>query len=129
MPAINFDFTKSSCQNPVCEQGATFTYQFLWQKETTPGSDVFVPVDLTGFTAKMQVRKKAGDPVILELSTANSRITLGGIAGTIDLLVAANITDALVPGMYKYDLEITTGAGVVTRFVEGLFEVVGQITT
>lgn len=126
MAAQKFDFARSSCGNSVCEQGATFARQLLWEKETSP--DVWTPVDLTGYTAKMEVRKDIGTAVIITLSTSNSRVTLGGVVGTIDLLISASDTNSLPIGAYKYDLELTSPSGFVTRFIEGRFEVVGQIT-
>ena len=132
MAAQKFDFTKagcdSSCGGMPCEQGATFFYQLVWEKETTPGSQIYVPIDLTGYAAKMQVRQKIGASLLIELSTVNSRIVLTPSIGQITLNISATDTNILVPGIYKYDLELTDGSGFVTRFIEGLFEVVGQIT-
>jgi hypothetical protein len=77
----------------------------------------------------MQVRSTAASStIVLELTTANSRITLGGTAGTVDLLVAANVTAALTPGLYVYDLELVSGGGEVTRLIEGNFNVKAEVT-
>ena len=128
MSATRFDFVRKECGGSPCEQGATFSYQLVWQKEYPVDSDIFVPVDITGYSAKMQVRKDIGSPVAIELSTANSRITLDGPNGVINLLIAANDTAVLVPGVYKYDFDLTDTNGFVTRFIAGLFEIVGAIT-
>jgi len=77
----------------------------------------------------MQVRETAdASSILLELTTANSRITLGGTAGTVNLLVAATVTAALTPGLYVYDLELVSGGGEVTRLIEGNFNVRAEVT-
>jgi hypothetical protein len=77
----------------------------------------------------MQVRSTVdASPVILELTTSNTRIVLGGVAGTVSLNVAANVTANLVPGLYVYDLEVVSGGGEVTRLVEGNFNVKAEVT-
>jgi hypothetical protein len=129
MPAQQFDFVSNSSNggNP-CEQGATFSQVIQWTKETTPGSCVQAPVDLTDYTAKMQVRKKVGSPLLVELSTANGRIAIEALTGTISLSITAADTNLFTPGLYQYDLELTNSAGFVIRFIAGSFEVMGQIT-
>ena len=109
--------------NITCDQGATFKRTITWTNQAR------VPYNLTGYTARMQVRSTAASStVILELTTANSRITLGGAAGTVNLLVAANITAALTSGLYVYDLELVSGGGEVTRLIEGNFNVKAEVT-
>lgn len=66
-------------------QGATFRKRLTW-KGPLPAQ---TPIDLTGCTARMQVRPEVESPtVLLELTTANGGITLGGVAGTIELFVS-----------------------------------------
>lgn len=77
----------------------------------------------------MQVRSTVeASEVLLELTTVNNRIVLGGAAGTIELIVAANVTTALTPGLYVYDLELVSGGGEVTRLIEGNFNVKAEVT-
>jgi hypothetical protein len=129
MPAAQYNFATGGCQGGPLEVGATFSNQLIWQAETPPGSEIYVPVDITGYTAKMQVKKKVGAPLVLELSTANQRITLDPTNGILNLVVSAADTALLVPGLYRYDLDLTDQAGFVTRFIQGAFEIVGTITT
>jgi hypothetical protein len=128
MAAAKYDFTTDSCDGSPLEAGATFSFQLIWEKEDQLNQGTYLPVDLTGYEAKMQVRKAPGSPVILELSTANTRITLGGTQGLINLVVPANATLTLPVGKYKYDLDLTDANGFVTRFVQGNFEIVATIT-
>ncbi len=92
----------------ICfEQGSAFDPVFTF-KTGSPA----VPVDLTGFTARAQVRKDLGDPseaVVLDMNTSNGRIVLGGTAGTITFCVTATDTAALVEDDFLnacYDLEL-----------------------
>lgn len=107
--------------NMVCPQGATFTKQMTYNIDD-------VPVNLTGYTARMQVRENhASATVIVELTTENTRITLGGALGTILLTIPASITEDLVPKEYVYDLELISGTNVY-RLVEGKFLVTPEVT-
>lgn len=96
------------------KQGETFNRLVVWDNED--GSHV----DLTGYTAKMQIRKRrTSSDVIIELSTANGRITLGGAAGTITLTISATDTAALdICQGAVYDLELTVGS-TVKRLLAG----------
>jgi len=114
MPAGTYNF--------LAEQGATLERTILY----TDADEV--ETDLTGFTAAMQVRPTVGSAtVILELTTENSRLTLGGAAGTIDVLVSAADMTVLTPGKYFYDLELYTGS-IVIRLIEGTFVVKAEVT-
>jgi len=128
MSAAKYDFVSNDYDGTPLEANATFSFQLGWETETPPGSGIYIPVSLTGYQAKMQVRKTPGSPVILELSTLNTYITLDQTNGLINLVVPASVTSSLVPGLYKYDLDLTDSNGFVSRFVEGLFEIVAGIT-
>ena len=113
----------SGSYNITCDQGATFKRTITWTNQAK------TPYNLTGYTARMQVRSTASaSNVELELTTANSRIVLGGTAGTIQLTVPAVTTAALTPGLYVYDLELVSGGGEVTRLIEGNFNVKAEVT-
>ena len=106
------------------EQGATFTKVLTWKDSED------VPINLSGFQARMQIRttEEAADPPALALTTVNGRIALGGIAGTITLLISATDTSAITAGSYVYDLELESGGGTVTRLVKGAVTVDREIT-
>ena len=105
----------------LCEQGATFSLVLTWKDST---GNV---IDMTGFTAKMQVRKsKTAEEAVMTLTTENSGITLGE-NGQIVLLASAEETAGIKEGQYVYDLEISTGMSVV-RLIEGAFVVNGEVT-
>ena len=70
-------------------KGSTFLQRFTWLRvpENTP-------VDLTGWEARMQVRLRPRDAsTVLDLSSNNGGISLGGVNGTIDLHISAPATE------------------------------------
>jgi hypothetical protein len=108
--------------NIIADQGATFGRTITWTD--TNG----IPVNLTAYTARMQVRPiVSSDVVALELTTENGRITLGGSNGIITLTVPASVMDDVVAGAYAYDLEMVTGSTVV-RLLMGSFTVRAEVT-
>lgn len=108
--------------NFVCPQGATFSKQLTWEIDD-------IPVDLTTYTARMQVREKYTSPsAIVNLTTENGGITLGGDEGTIDIEISALTTSGIIAKEYVYDLELVTSSSVVTRLIEGKFIVTPEVT-
>lgn len=110
------------------------------------------PVDLTGYSARMQVRADYGlsSEVYLSSIVGEARggsITLGGEAGTVTLSmtpdeskdVASSLINYVftypVPSpvgpreVFLYDLELVDGAGAVTRPIEGRFIVHREVTS
>lgn len=110
--------------NFVCDQRANFSEVWTWYTDTARTT----AMNLTGYTAVMEVRNAAGT-LIITLSTANSRIALGGAAGTITLTIDDADTDGLTAGVYHYDLMLTSSGGVQTRLVKGTFTVDAAVTT
>lgn len=107
----------------IIEQGATFRRVITWKDSS--GS----PINLTGWSAKMQVRERVRDSdVVLECSTANGRIVLGGSAGTITIVAQDEVTTLLSDMRGVYDLELTSPGGEVTRLLRGSAEIIGEVT-
>lgn len=105
----------------VCPQGATLMKQITYTIDD-------LPVNLTGYTARMQVREShSSAAVIVDLNTENGRIVLGGALGTIDLNIEYAITAAIKPKCYVYDLELIYGSNVY-RLIEGDFLVTPEVT-
>lgn len=105
-------------------QGETFSRPLVW-KAGAPA----VPVDLTGCTARMQVRSQVDSPdVLLELTTANGRIEIDALAGTLTLKLSAAETAALTWRNAVYDLEVVHPGGQVRRLAEGQVKVKPEVT-
>ena len=108
--------------NIVCPQGST-----LDQELTYSINDV--DVNLTGYSARMQVREKhTSATTILNLTNSNGGIVLGGAAGTIKIVVTAAQSSELTAKEYVYDLELVSSSNVVTRLIEGKFIVTPEVT-
>jgi len=106
----------------LIEQGATFSQVITYK-------DNGVAVNLTGYTARMQVRSTLESATtVVELTTANGRIALGGAAGTITLTISATDTAGLTSGRGVYDLELVSGSGIVTRLLQGVATISRNVT-
>lgn len=105
------------------EQGATYNQPLVWKDSSGTA------VNVTGYTARMQIRKTVdATTIILTLTTENGRITVGGANGLITLLVSAADTAALTSFCGVYDLEVISPTGVVTRLLEGQVEISKEVT-
>jgi hypothetical protein len=108
--------------NIQADQGSTLLRTLTWKNANG------TPINLTNYTARMQVRKNLSDAVaVLSLSTQNGGIVLGGALGTIDLIVSDTQMALIEQGSYLYDLEMLTN-NTVTRIVQGSFIVSGEVT-
>jgi len=107
--------------NIKCNQNETFQ-RTLTYKDSTGSA-----IDLTNFTAALQVRRDFDTAPVISL-TESAGITLGGVAGTIAIVIASTATAALDANTHYYDLVITSPAGVKTRILEGKFDIVRGIT-
>lgn len=87
------------------------------------------PLNLTGYTARMQLRASYTSPqVIVELTTENGRLVITPLTGLVTLLLSAATTAALVAKTYVYDLEIVSASGFVTRMLQGEAVISPEVT-
>jgi len=105
------------------EQGAVFRDEIRLKQ---PSGD---PVDLTGCTARMQIRDQDG-ALLLTLHSAGAGLTIDGESGTISRLITATQTSALPATGGNYDLEITPPAGpnYTWRLHQGSVTVNAEVT-
>jgi hypothetical protein len=115
------------------EQGTTFRLRLTWgtRGPDGPGGTPTLggPYDLTGCTARMQVRPRAGGDVLLTLASGGGGLVLGGTAGTIDIVITDEQTDAITVKRAKYDLKVTFPGGDERRVVQGAIANSLTITT
>ena len=117
--AAKFDFTGDA---KAIQREATYSRVFT----VTIGGAL---ANFAGYTAKMHVRTEiSNEDTVIELTTENNRITLGGSAGTITVSLTNLETTELSPGSYVYDLFLISGSGESTRYYYGKFEVKESIT-
>lgn len=115
MPAAEHNFT--------IEQGATTVKPFVWK------SSDGTPVDLSGYEARMQVRRStSADDVLLEASTDNGRIQIDPEAGKFTLVLSASVTAAINWSRGRYDIELESPDGDVTRLIYGEITISKEIT-
>lgn len=103
--------------NIIIDQGTTFSTII---NLTDDNGD---PINLTGYTGDAEMRK--------HYTSSNSQsfsINLGGTSGTVTLSLTSAQTANLTPGRYVYDVEVTSGANVVSRIVEGIVTVTPEVT-
>lgn len=104
------------------------------------GSDITIPlnyltgtppalVDLSTYTAKLQVRQDYNSSVVIECGTSDNSIVLSATSPNISITFSQEKTNNV--RIYEdmiYDLEITSSTGVVTRVLEGKFSISRQVT-
>lgn len=86
------------------------------------------PIDLTGYSGRMQVRDADTNTQQYELTTVNGGLVFGGAAGTITFFIAHTETDDPTYDDCVYDLEIVDTTGDVIPLLSGSFKLQDQIT-
>lgn len=114
------------------EQGATFDLPLRYE-DSTGG------VDLSSYSARMQVRESAASSLLVEFNsdlTANGFIFMSGAAedredgsnGNLRVYMTAANSAALPRFAGRYDLELVDSGGYVIRLLEGQFSIDPEIT-
>lgn len=86
------------------------------------------PVDMTGYTARMQIRSKVDSPdIIEELTTENGGILIDNINHTIIINISANKTQNMTFTNAVYSVELVTGNDVIP-FISGNLALVKEVT-
>lgn len=113
-------------KNYTIYQGSIFQEFFTWYE-----SDGVTPIDMTGYTAKMQVRKTVKSATtLLDLTTENGGINITDAAnGVFNIYVSAVDTEDLVAGTGVYDLEINPGdVDNIFRLLSGIITISPEVT-
>lgn len=109
--------------NATIDQGAT------WSVTVTYEDPSGTPVNLTGYTAAMQVRQQySSETADLTLTTSNGGIAITGATGVVVVTMTDEQTGALDEGYYVYDLELTSAGGQVIRLIQGQLTVAPEVT-
>jgi hypothetical protein len=106
-------------------KGSTFVKTIQW-KSGNPA----VPVNLTGCSLRMQMRKTVNDTIILDsLTTENGKLEItNAIEGRISIKIAAAASSAYAFDRGVYDLEVAFLDGSVYRIIEGSVTTVPEVT-
>lgn len=113
MPAAKHDI--------YIEQGAAFLLELVWTDSEG------VPIDLTDFQGRMQLRGRPGGTILIDCSPT---IELGGVEGTITVPLNAMQTAEIAAQQGVYDLELHRVSNPldVTRLIEGKFSISPEVT-
>lgn len=104
------------------EQGAT------WLRTITVEDPNGEPINLTGYSARMQVRiGYDATSAILTLTSPDGGISIDPLTGTLSLTASATQTAAMPAGIHVYDLELVIGT-TVDRLVAGRARVYPEAT-
>lgn len=91
-----------------------------------------VPVDITGCSAVMMLRRDFDKPPVLTLSTANSGLVITGNLGQIGVIFEHADTSAVrFPGEeleLVYDIELTWPSTLVDRVLQGVITLTKEVT-
>jgi len=118
------------------DQGETLRLSVVYATPAVEPETEPTPIDLSGATARMQVREKYGSPVLAEITTENGGLTINGPTGEIELFLTDVQTDAIgvKDGLASprlsavFDLEVTFPSGDVKRVLEGPITIDPNIT-
>ena len=107
-------------------RGVTLTMVITYQNS---GGE---PIDITGYSAKSQIRARAGgydEPPLAEITEAGG-IVIDGPAGQLTLTFDSDKTGPALDSLKKaaWDVEITSPGGVVTTLAYGTITLISDVT-
>jgi len=109
--------------NIEIEQGSTWSQEVIWKNNDNS------PVNVTGYSASMQIRTTIASPTsLMDLTSANSKIVVGGVNGKFTITITAAEAAALSWVTAVYDLEIISPGGTVIRILKGSVTVDPEVT-
>jgi hypothetical protein len=118
------------------EQGSTTDLLLEWKDSNGE------PVDLSGYTARMQIRPSvdssttylsitntlSNDGTGLNLTPESASVVLPRTSGSIGLFISAASSSNLNFAEGVYDIELQSNGGIVTRLLEGLAKLSKEVT-
>ena len=120
--------------NITCEQGSSFLRILEIEQPdlaTDPTGQTYEEFDLTGYTARMQVRRTIDSAsAIVTLTTENLGLEINPTEATTNMIkmeMSASVT-ASIDSSGVYDLEIIANDGFVSKVVRGAFTLIQEVT-
>lgn len=108
--------------NPTIDQGAVWTVVVEYLDSNDD------PIDLTGFSAAMQLRENYDSTIsALTLTSEDGEIVIDGPNGLVTITMSAEQTGDLTATWYLYDVELYSGANVI-RLIQGQISIAGEVT-
>lgn len=110
-------------KNWEVDQNATFRFQIQYtQNDGTP-------IDLTGASAKMQVRDTAGGTKLaVSLTSPSNGITIDEESGTLDIVMTPTQTNKLFFPKSSYDVMVVDSNGDKIKLLEGFITLSRSVT-
>lgn len=113
----------SGTENLIIEKGED--YSKIWYLKDSSRNTI----DLTGYTARMQVRETySSTSTVLDLTTENGGIVITALEGKIELVVANATTSAITANKGVYDLELIDASSKVSKLVRGTVRFPDEVT-
>lgn len=109
------------------DQGETWSL-LLRLSNSASGETPAAPLNLTGFTVRMQIRESITSATPLLSLTVGDGITVTPLTGEILIEVADDVIAAWAWRYALYDLEIESPSGRTTRLLKGEVEVSPEVT-
>lgn len=110
-------------KNFEVDQNTTFT--FIIEYKDSNGD----PINLTGASAKLQVRDtKGGSKLAFTLTSPSSGITIDSALGKLTVRMTPTQTNKLFYPKSSYDLMLTDSNAVKTKLVEGFLTLSRSVT-
>lgn len=114
--------------NMTVEQGSTFDIKIIYEDSNNN------TVDLTGYSARMQIRPNYADLTNTTYITVSSSLDPDGtgliitpLSGSIKVFISAEKTDSFMFDEGLYDLELYSD-NIVTRLLEGKVKIKKSVT-
>jgi len=111
-------------KNWEVDHNATFTFQVQYTED-----DEVTPIDLTGASAKMQVRDtKGGSKLAFTLTSPSGGITIDGPTGTLDVKMTPTQTGKMFFPKSAYDIMVIDSNGNKIKLLEGFMTLSRSVT-
>ena len=115
--ADDIGYSKAAKLNLIINQGSDYRTII---KLADANNDIF---DLTGYTITAQMRKNYSSDTVYNFMTSHNNVN-----GEVTLFVNNTTTEALEPGRYVYDVEVTSPVNIITRVIEGIVTITPGVT-
>ena len=109
-------------KNWEVDVNTTYSFSVVYKD---PNGD---PIDITGSTAKMQVRNAQGDKLAFTLTSPSGGITIDGPNGLITVKMTPTQTSKLFYPKSVYDLMLTDSQANKTKLVGGYLTASRSVT-
>lgn len=111
-------------KNFEVDQNATFIFEVQYTLE-----DEVTPIDITGASAKMQVRDtQGGSKLAFTLTSPTGGITIDGPSGTLTVKMTPTQTNKLFYPKSSYDIMIIDSNGNKIKLLEGFMTLSRSVT-